>query len=357
MTGLPQGSGELLSGETLSPEEEARILARTLAKAGLAAPGKGERTMKRSRFGLMLLAGVLCAGAVVASAAGYFTMKRPLAEHLGAGEKEAALVSQAGNDLGESCTAQGWTITASQVLGDKTQMRVLLDVTAPEGTVLGKGHYRLELPMLDPSVTFTIDDVDENTTDNKLSFVLSTIKPKDYRGRTVKLHFGGVSRYRQYTVEELNAGASPLDVDKLVTADFDLSFKLDYQDTSVTRRPGAEIDTPNGKIRVDEVTVSPLSIFVKISGEGAKPGALDSQLTAVREGSAAQDGWDEKTYTVTDGGSVPESLEVLDKNGDPILWRTGDTEPDSFTLTFGGIVDPKEVSAIVVYGVKVPLAG
>lgn len=336
--------------------------------------------MKKRNFGLMLMAGVLCAGAVVASAAGYFTMKRPLAKHLGAGEKEAALVSQAGSDLAQSCTAEGWTITASQVLGDKTQMRVLLDVTAPEGTVLEEGHYRLELPMLDPSVTFTIDDVDEDTTDNKISFVLSTIAPKDYRGKTVKLHFGGVSRYKKYTVEELNTGASPLDVDKLVTAGFDLSFKADYQDTSVIRRPGAEIDTPNGKIKVDQVTVSPLSIFVKISGEGAKPGALDSQLTAVsggtvsrfsvdEEGNTAQGDWEEKEgverYTITDdgeggvggilAGGQPDTLAVLDKNGDPILWHTGDTEPDSFTLTFGGIVDPQEVSAIVVYGVKVPL--
>lgn len=353
LTELPEEVEDLLREETLTREEEERILARTLAKAGLAPlreKGEGHR-MKPSRFGLMLLAGVVCAGAVVASAAGYFTMNRNLARHLGAGEAEESLVSQAGGDLGQSATAAGWTITASQVLGDKTQMRVLLDVTAPEGTMLPEGHYRLELPMIDPSVTFTIDDVkDEDPADNRLSFVLSTIKARDYRGQTVKLHFGGVSRYKQYTLEELEAGASPLDVEKLVTADFDLSVKPDYRDTSVTYKPGVEVETRNGTVKVEEVTLSPLSVFVKLSGEGTRPRS---------GGAVAMGGGGTLRYNIIgeaeqDGG---DTFEVLDRNGDPILWTTGDTEPDSITLTFAGIVDPADVAAIVLGGTEIPLAG
>ena len=75
----------------------------------------------------MILAAALCVGTVAASAAGYFRMKDDLARHLGAGEAEAPLVSQAGLDLGQSCTVDGWTLTASQAMGDKTQVRVLLE--------------------------------------------------------------------------------------------------------------------------------------------------------------------------------------------------------------------------------------
>ncbi|MCI9665662.1 MAG: hypothetical protein HFF13_00175 [Angelakisella sp.] len=383
---LPEEAGTLLEPGRLPLEEEGRILALALAKAGLPPVERKEKqTMKRGKFGLMLLAGVLCAGAVVASAAGYFTLNRPLAKHLGAGEQENGLVSQAVQNLDSTCTVDGWTVTASQVLGDKTQLRVLLDVTAPEGTVLPNGDYRLELPILDPDVIFTVDKVeDDEPTDNKMSFVLSSVQAKDYRGQTVKFHMEGISRYKKYTLEELNAGANPLDVDRLVAGDFDLTFQLNYQDTSVTYNPGAEIDTAYGKIQVDEITLSPLSIFIKLSGEGTiiEPGTrlvFDGEVSAFEvddkgniikvepkegaEGDQYVFNGDEESSSMSifhDGSTLQSqygiAVQVVDKEGNVIPYRTGDTQPDSVTMTFAGIIDPNEVAAIIINDVEVPLA-
>ena len=383
---LPEEAGTLLEPGRLPLEEEGRILALALAKAGLPPVERKEKqTMKRGKFGLMLLAGVLCAGAVVASAAGYFTLNRPLAKHLGAGEQENGLVSQAVQNLDSTCTVDGWTVTASQVLGDKTQLRVLLDVTAPEGTVLPNGDYRLELPILDPDVIFTVDKVeDDEPTDNKMSFVLSSVQAKDYRGQTVKFHMEGISRYKKYTLEELNAGANPLDVDRLVAGDFDLTFQLNYQDTSVTYNPGAEIDTAYGKIQVDEITLSPLSVFIKLSGEGTviEPGTrlvFDGEVSASEvddkgniikvepkegaEGDQYVFNGDEESSSMSifhDGSTLQSqygiAVQVVDKGGNVIPYRTGDTQPDSVTMTFAGIIDPNEVAAIIINDVEVPLA-
>ncbi len=383
---LPEEAGTLLEPGRLPLEEEGRILALALAKAGLPPVERKEKqTMKRGKFGLMLLAGVLCAGAVVASAAGYFTLNRPLAKHLGAGEQENGLVSQAVQNLDSTCTVDGWTVTASQVLGDKTQLRVLLDVTAPEGTVLPNGDYRLELPILDPDVIFTVDKVeDDEPIDNKMSFVLSSVQAKDYRGQTVKFHMEGISRYKKYTLEELNAGANPLDVDRLVAGDFDLTFQLNYQDTSVTYNPGAEIDTAYGKIQVDEITLSPLSVFIKLSGEGTviEPGTrlvFDGEVSAFEvddkgniikvepkegaEGDQYVFNGDEESSSMSifhDGSTLQSqygiAVQVVDKGGNVIPYRTGDTQPDSVTMTFAGIIDPNEVAAIIINNVEVPLA-
>ncbi len=383
---LPEEAGTLLEPGRLPLEEEGRILALALAKAGLPPVERKEKqTMKRGKFGLMLLAGVLCAGAVVASAAGYFTLNRPLAKHLGAGEQENGLVSQAVQNLDSTCTVDGWTVTASQVLGDKTQLRVLLDVTAPEGTVLPNGDYRLELPILDPDVIFTVDKVeDDEPTDNKMSFVLSSVQAKDYRGQTVKFHMEGISRYKKYTLEELNAGANPLDVDRLVAGDFNLTFQLNYQDTSVTYNPGAEIDTAYGKIQVDEITLSPLSVFIKLSGEGTviEPGTrlvFDGEVSAFEvddkgniikvepkegaEGDQYVFNGDEESSSMSifhDGSTLQSqygiAVQVVDKGGNVIPYRTGDTQPDSVTMTFAGIIDPNEVAAIIINNVEVPLA-
>lgn len=358
---LPEGAEELVEVEPLTQEEKRRILALTLAKAGVAPTEKKEKPhMKKNRFGLLLMAGVLCAGAVVASAAGYFTVRGDLARHLDAGEDEQALVSQAGLDLGESCTVDGWTLTAAQALGDQTQIRILLDVTAPEGTVLKPGHYRLEVPQLEPLTTFTFDEVeDDEPTDNKMSFVISTIPEKDYRGETIKLHIGGISRYKDHTMEERLAGADPFDRDELIKGDFDLSFKVDYRDTSVTYKPGVEVDTAGGKVKVEEVRLSPLSVVVKLSGAGTK---VTPDFQASADGSE-----DWKAYTVQDGAASAfgengglrsefgVTVEVKDKSGNVIPWTTGDTEPDSVTMTFTGIIDPADVASIVVNGVEIPL--
>ncbi len=48
-------------------------------------------------------------------------------------------------------------------------------------------------------------------------------------------------------------------------------------------------------------------------------------------------------------------LQVVDKAGNVIPYRTGDTEPDSITMTFTGIIDPADVAAIVLNGTEVPL--
>ena len=47
--GLPEGSGDLLEGAELSPEEKARVLEMTLAKAGLRPVEKREKTMMKRR--------------------------------------------------------------------------------------------------------------------------------------------------------------------------------------------------------------------------------------------------------------------------------------------------------------------
>ena len=49
-------------------------------------------------------------------------------------------------------------------------------------------------------------------------------------------------------------------------------------------------------------------------------------------------------------------MQVVDKEGNVIPYRTGDTQPDSVTMTFAGIIDPNEVAAIIINNVEVPLA-
>ena len=65
---LPEGTEGLLEPGALPPGEAERVLALALAGAGLPPVEKKEEgTMKKRNMALLLMAGVLCAGAVVAN--------------------------------------------------------------------------------------------------------------------------------------------------------------------------------------------------------------------------------------------------------------------------------------------------
>ena len=199
----------------------------------------------------------------------------------------------------------------------------------------------------------------------------------------MKLHLEGLSRYKNYTAEQLEAGADPLAVDRLVTGDFDLTLKLDYEDTSVTYHPGAQVDTPYGKVKVDQVTLSPLSMSVDLSGEGTtiQPGTrlvIDGEVSAFQvddKGNiikvdpndlAGGDRFifngdtESSSMSIFHDGSTLQSqygigVQAVDRQGNIIPYKTGDTQPDRVTMTFQGIVDPAEVAAIRINDVDIPL--
>lgn len=339
MTGLPQGSGELLSGETLSPEEEARILARTLAKAGLTAPGKGERTMKRSRFGLMLLAGVLCAGAVVASAAALFQWDKGLAKELGAGDGQPQGVG--GTSIQTSQEAGGWTLTLNQAVGDRNCAYLLLDLAAPEGTVLDADLYQLDdcRPVFDKDRSGSwgwscMEDPDK--TDNKISFLLDMKMKGDLRNAKGTLKVTGL---RAVWFDPAEKGDDK--VERLAQLDWELPFRLDYQDEVTTFRPGRTIQVERGfikgELKVEKVEVGPLSLRIRLSG--------DERLLR-------------RVHFVT--GGTPQAgavlLEIKDRAGESIpTWASSSGGRDC-VATFLPLIDPEELGSIVLDGVEIQLA-
>lgn len=294
--------------------------------------------MKKRNFGLMLMAGVLCAGAVVASAAALFQWDKKLAKELGAGDGQPQGVG--GTSIQTSREAGGWTMTLNQAVGDRNCAYLLLDLTAPEGIILDADLYQLDdcRPVFDKDRSGSwgwscLEDPDR--TDNKISFLLDMKMKGDLRNAKGTLKVTGLRAVWFDPAEKGNDR-----VERLAQLDWELPFQLDYQDEVTTHRPQKTLQLERGFIKgeltVEKVEVGPLSILIQLSG--------DERL--VRRVEFATEG--------TPGiGAV--LLEVKNREGESIpVWATSSGERGC-VATFLPLIEPGDVAAIVLDGVEIPL--
>lgn len=346
--GLPQGAEAMVEGVDLSPEEEGRILARTLEKAGFAPGEKGEeKPMKRSRLGLMLLAAALCIGTVAASAAAYFQMNGSIAGALGLdSEEQRQLLAQGGSDIQVSQDCRGWTLTVDQAVGDRNCAYILLGLTAPEGTALDADLYQLEcLLAFEDSMGGSygccqVDDADK--TDNRVDFLIHTTMEGDLRKATGVLR---VTELRAVTLGE-ESTAEDDKVERIPDLTWKMKFPMEYEDDPLVYRPNRTLTVTRGQIqgsiKVKTVEVTPLSLTVTLSG---KKELLN------------------RVMALTAGTSSPDAILVAAKDKEGNLYKVqssaGNSRLGSFqqVITFQPAIDPAQVAAVLVDGVEIPLEG
>lgn len=338
---LPREAGELPEPGPLPPDEEGRVLALALSKAGLEPPPavrKEKTTVKKKNFGLLLLAGVLCAGTVVASAAALFQWDKRLAKELGAGENQPQGVG--GTSIQTSQEAEGWTMTLNQAVGDRNCAYLLLDLTAPEGTTLDADYYLLDdcRPVFEKDRSGSwgwscLEDTDK--TDNKISFLLDMKMNGDLRSAKGTLKVSGLQAV-QFDPEEKENDQ----ITRLARLEWELPFQMEYRDEVTTFRPNKTLQLERGFIKgeltAEKVEVGPLSILVRFSG--------DERL--VRRVEFATGG--------TPGiGAV--LLEIKNREGESIPVQASSSGKSDCVATFLPLIDPGDVASIVLDGVEIPL--
>jgi hypothetical protein len=106
------------------------------------------------------------------------------------------------------------TLTIKEVIGDSNLTYVLMDYTAPEGTVLDSTRYRFEYPMIttDHSTGFMLLD-DENPNNNKISLVMKIITKNAIAGQTVTISVSPISislKIESTSLKEIDKAAGRL---------------------------------------------------------------------------------------------------------------------------------------------------
>lgn len=342
--GFPVEAGALLAEGALPVDEEAQILARIREKAGAALPKKEEKEpVRKTRFGLMLLAAVLILG-TVASAAAYFQPDGLIARTLGvASEGWQEFFKGNGSTINAGQDCKGWNLTVSQAVGDRSYAYIMVDLTAPEGVVLDADGYSLdhEIKFFGSYAGMVTSRMVEDTdkTDNHISFMIETTIGGFPWVRSGHLEVTGLK-------EAIKTGKpEPEDVeirDYPEQLSWDIKFPLKFKNRPIVYRFREPIEMNGGTVKINKVEISQLSGRVILSSEDGGLGLWE----------VGNDTWE-----------APD-IELLDEDGNPFPTSGSNTRSHGaagimnrvdHTATFRPIIDPERVAAFSIDGVVIPL--
>lgn len=241
------------------------------------------RSRRWSRWVAATLAAVLVLVAAVGAGASMgvfhqvedpFTAMFRLPDKVGPLDME--LVEKMGQQVGVSAVSNGVTITVDSALRDRHIYMMLLsihmegldentlelDKVVPGGCLKGLGGSSWGAMDLEPG-------------DDTIQIRMQFMHDEGFSDEPVKL-----------TLERLVLNPRQLLREKTIAGTWTLEFDVDYEDLTVELPGGQEAEAAGIPLRIEEVTVSPLSIMAKFT---AYPGDRDWDVerTAVRHGDIA----------------------------------------------------------------------
>ena len=244
-----------------------------------ARPGKG-RTLGRSRRWSRWVAAALAAVLVLVAAVGAgasmgvfhqvedpFTAMFRLPDKVGPLDME--LVEKMGQQVGVSAVSNGVTITVDSALRDRHIYMMLLsihmegldentlelDKVVPGGCLKGLGGSSWGAMDLEPG-------------DDTIQIRMQFMHDEGFSDEPVKL-----------TLERLVLNPREFMRERTIAGTWELEFEVDYEDMVISLPGGQEVEAAGIPLRIEEVTVSPLSIMAKFT---AYPGDHDLSEETVK---------------------------------------------------------------------------
>lgn len=218
-----------------------------------------------------------------------------LAAVFGAGPAQTELIDQIGRPIGASCTSNGITITADAIIGMRNAYAVVYTIEKDDGTAFDEldmnqnGTYNL---VLDgggsinalTALRLSIDasggtryTFDADPTDNAIQLV----EMMSFGGSGVSLvgetlHFNAT----EIGFTRVGKDGRNLPSQAIATGDWNMSFKIDYEDLSVDLPAGQTFTINGSSAVVDELAVSPLgatiTYTVDATDEASGPTGLET---------------------------------------------------------------------------------
>lgn len=251
------------------------------------------------------------------------------------GGVQSELIDSIGYPIGASATADGYTITAEAVIGDRYNVAIVYTVTRDDGEPFP------------PNARF--DDLSNSATDNHSgggTWAVEDSDPADNRITLVETHslrrplFSPVATVTFGDLSQWGQGEGAPDT-PIAAGPWTLRFALRYQDNSVTLPLKNQVvtDALGKEYRVKEATLSPVGLHLEIVAPVPDRGhGILSDFTV--------------SLRLKDGTQI--ALQNSSHGGG---WTEGDTTVNSgLTSLFDIPVPPEEVEALILCGTAIPLA-
>ncbi|RIX52117.1 hypothetical protein D3P08_14160 [Paenibacillus nanensis] len=289
---------------------------------------------------------IVCMAATTAYAAAYMGLDWKLLRFLNPADSEQEVYLENGAYVvDETAANENGTLEVKQILGDSNLIYILMDFTAPEGTVLNADRYRFQLSLLhgnpgsnSAGYDYTLLD-DENANDNKISLVLTYLSDNIIAGRPVTMR-----------VSDLEAAdAYPGKFETVIPGSWETKFDMKYKDLSATRLVQQKLSLYGYEATLSSISISPISVTLKVNSENTK---------AISE--AARNSSKEIGPNETSDG-YPITIHYQDGTSETTTIFTGMNRADflsnSITIikTFTPIIKDKEIASVEFFDAVIPV--
>lgn len=284
-----------------------------------------------------------------------------LAAVFGAGPAQTELIDRIGRPIGASCTSNGITITADAIIGMRHAYAVVYTIEKDDGTAFDEitmnenGHYNLFLEGGGNINALTAlrlgvqgghggaHAFDADPSDNAIQLMeMMSLTGTDASLSGETLHFDASKLLYMPTSAD---GQRDLPVETIATGDWNMSFKIDYDDLSVDLPAGQSFTVNGHNAVVDELAISPLGATITYTVD-----AVDgpSEPTGLETNSESRAGYGNFSVTFTDGTTE----EIGSGYGS---WREGGKTVVQKTRLFDQIRDVDDIASITVGDLTVPI--
>ncbi|MFX3633932.1 MAG: hypothetical protein ACE3L7_26615 [Candidatus Pristimantibacillus sp.] len=224
---------------------------------------RGSTPVKRLRPALLAAVLMVCL-TTTAFAAAYMGLDEAFIKFLKPADNEQAeYLSNGAFVVDKTVNNEYGSLTMKQVIGDSNLTYILMDFTAPEGTVLNAARYRF-LSSITTNQSFhstgfeMLDDGNPN--DNKISLVMNIMTNSSLAGQTVDL--------KLYDLQ----AADPLPgiFETVIPASWETTIKLDFKEYSTLYQIDQNMTLFGYRAILKSISVSPISITLKIDSGSLK---------------------------------------------------------------------------------------
>lgn len=253
--------------EALDPttEQKERMFSAILAKSR-STEKRGITFAKHFKAGLAA-AVIACFLLTTAFAATVFGLDAKFVSFLKpASDEQSEYLANGAYVVDKQASNKNGTLEVKQILGDENTVYILMDFTAPDGTVLDAERYRFDPIKSDYSTRLGefygsafMKIEDDDPSDNKISLIMLIGSEHTMAGETMTLHLEDL--YASYDQ------ASNIPEAIAVPGEWNISFPLNFKNASRSFNINKPVALYGESFQMETASVSPLSISLTITGD------------------------------------------------------------------------------------------
>ena len=257
--------------------------------------------------------------------------------------EQEELLAQGAYVVDKSDRNSNGTLEIKQVIGDSNLVYLLLEFTAPEGTVLDLDGYRfsgsLDVGQQTTGAGF-VKIADDNENDNHITLVMCEPTREPIAGKRAKLELSDL--------EGANKGD---EYQPILSGSWSVRFPLDFEDCSVTYPIAQTIPVEGYDVTLQSISVSPLSITLRANSPYTREiiQSLDEKYAPYSDDSSR---WFPVTIHYADGSTETASRGVRMGSTSEMNHLSGDILD---IITFDNLINDKAIESIEICGTVIAL--